>query len=306
MKTVLDSILSPAKLNLFLHVTGQREDGYHLLQSVMVPIDWYDTLHFELRTDGKIQRHDLGPKLPGEDLIVRAARKLQTHHPVSLGVDISIEKNIPMQAGLGGGSSNAAMVLLALNRLWQLHLPLPELHAIGLTLGADIPFFLHSSPAWVEGIGEKLTPIALPEEIYQQPIAVVKPPNGVSTQQIFSSPLLTKDTIPAKISTFISDAFTKKQADTVKEFCAVFDFGCNDLQTVAEQIEPQIKEAIDKASQYAGSQARMTGSGSAVFAPIRKKVEQVEQSTNMALPNGWLFKKCRILPAHPQADQLTA
>lgn len=306
MATVLDHILSPAKLNLFLHVTGQRDDGYHLLQSLMVHIDWCDTLHFELRNDGKIARHDLGVQLPTDDLTVRAATLMQKKYDISKGVDISIEKHIPMQAGLGGGSSNAAMTLMALNKLWNLCLPQAELHAMAIQLGADVPFFLYNGPAWVEGIGEKISPIVLPENIYQQHIAVVKPPNGVSTQQIFSSKVLTKDTKLVTITNFISDVNTKKNTGTVdlENIFAVFGFGCNDLQKAAECIEPQIKEAIDRLSQYADTTARMTGSGSAVFAPIRNKVERLEQSTNMSLPDNWLFKKCRILPAHPQTDQL--
>ena len=314
MKTGFDHILSPAKLNLFLHITGQRRDGYHLLQSLMVLIDWCDILHFELREDGKIQRHDLGEQLPENDLIVRAAKLLQQKTGTSLGIDISVEKHIPTQAGLGGGSSNAATVLLALNRLWGLHLPLTELHTLGIQLGADVPFFLHNGPAWVEGIGEILSPISLPEEVYQQTVAVVKPPIGVSTQQLFLNPLLTKNSKPVIIADFISDAFKKKYTDncsgSVKGeftvFDTVFGFGCNDLQTVAEQVEPEIKKAIDMLSKYAGTTARMTGSGSAVFAPIRNdRVGLPEQSTNIPLCEGWLLKKCRILPAHPQAYLLT-
>ena len=158
----LFDVPAPAKLNLFLHVTGRRADGYHLLQSVFMLIDWCDTLHFERRSDGHIQRHDLSTPLPADDLIVRAARLLQSTTGTAQGADISIDKRIPAQAGMGGGSSDAASTLLALNRLWQLNLPLPRLEALGLQLGADVPFFLRGHNAWVEGVGEQITPIELP------------------------------------------------------------------------------------------------------------------------------------------------
>jgi len=154
MKSLYD-ISAPAKLNLFLHVTGRRSDGYHLLQSVFMLIDWCDTLHFDLRADGRISREDLGPPLPVDDLVVRAARALQAASNSPLGAHIGIEKHIPAQAGMGGGSSDAASTLLALNRLWKLNLSLEKLIKIGLQLGADVPFFLNGRNAWVEGIGEK-------------------------------------------------------------------------------------------------------------------------------------------------------
>src|SRR5574343_785229 len=157
---------APAKLNLFLHVTGRRPDGYHLLQSLFVPIDWADTLHLERRGDGRLLRHDLGPALPEDDLCLRAARALQQASCCPLGVDISIDKQVPWGAGLGGGSSDAATVLLGLNRLWGLHWPRERLLALGLTLGADVPFFLGRGPAWVEGIGEILTPLDWPSEAF--------------------------------------------------------------------------------------------------------------------------------------------
>ena len=152
---------APAKLNLFLHVVGRRADGYHLIDSLMLPIDWCDTLHFERRDDGRLARHDLGDPLPADDLCLRAARALQQASGTPLGADISIEKRLPSGAGLGGGSSDAASTLLALNRLWGLDWPLERLLPIGLALGADLPFFLDGRPARVGGIGERLTPVAL-------------------------------------------------------------------------------------------------------------------------------------------------
>ena len=160
MKALYD-LPAPAKLNLFLHVTGRRDDGYHLLQSVFMLIDWCDTLHIERRNDGRLSREDLTTPLPADDLVLRAARALQAFATPGQGAHIAIAKQVPAQAGMGGGSSDAATCLLALNRLWGLNLPLAKLEQIGLTLGADVPFFLRGRNAWVEGIGEKITPIAL-------------------------------------------------------------------------------------------------------------------------------------------------
>ena len=162
MRTLTD-VLAPAKLNLFLHITGQRPDGYHLLQSAFMLIDWCDTLHFERLDRSVIQREDLTTPLPPDDLITRAARSLQAASQTSFGAHIAVEKSIPAQAGMGGGSSDAASTLLALNRLWGLNWPLSKLLPLGLALGADVPFFLHGHNAWVEGIGEKITPLELPK-----------------------------------------------------------------------------------------------------------------------------------------------
>ena len=167
----LHHVPAPAKLNLFLHITGRRPDGYHLLQSVFMLIDWWDVLHFDVRTDGQLKRCDLTIALPEDDLCLRAARLLQAASGSRLGAVISIEKRIPAQAGMGGGSSDAATVLLALNRLWGLNWPLSRLLPLGLQLGADVPFFLRGRNAWVQGIGEQLTPLTLPAARF----AVLKP-----------------------------------------------------------------------------------------------------------------------------------
>lgn len=180
MKAIYD-LPAPAKLNLFLHVTGRRDDGYHLLQSVFMLIDWCDTLHVELRGDGQLSREDLTVPLPADDLVLRAARALQAHAAPGQGAHIGVAKQVPAQAGMGGGSSDAATCLLALNRLWNLRLPLAELARIGLSLGADVPFFLSGHNAWVEGIGEKIRPIELPSARF----VVVKPPEGLDTRLIF-------------------------------------------------------------------------------------------------------------------------
>jgi 4-diphosphocytidyl-2-C-methyl-D-erythritol kinase len=245
MKSLYD-IPAPAKLNLFLHVTGRRADGYHLLQSAFMLIDWCDTLHFDVRSDGQLNRDDLLSPLPADDLIVRAARALQAASGTALGAQIGVEKRLPSQAGLGGGSSDAASTLLALNQLWQLKLGLTQLCAIGLSLGADVPFFLRGHNAWVEGIGETVKPLTLP----RCQMLVVKPQAGLQTQVIFSDPDLKRDTKPAIISGFAADPF---------------GFGHNDLQAVAQKLCPGVSLALGWL-QSLGLQGRMTGSGSAVFA----------------------------------------
>ena len=245
MKSLYD-IPAPAKLNLFLLITGQRADGYHLLQSAFMLIDWHDTLHFDLRPGPHISREDLLTPLPADDLIVRAAKALQTLSGSTLGVHISVEKRLPAQAGMGGGSSDAASTLLALNRLWRLNLSLEQLASIGLTLGADVPFFLYGRNAWVEGIGEQMTPLNLPLSRF----LVVKPMAGLDTRAIFSNPTLKRDSIPAIITGFAADPF---------------GFGRNDLQPVAQSICPGVSQALEWLDSL-GLQGRMTGSGSAVFA----------------------------------------
>ncbi len=184
----LYDVPAPAKLNLFLHITGRRADGYHLLQSVFMLVDWCDTLHFERRSDGVISREDLGPPLPDMDLTLRAAQALQSATGCTLGAHIGVLKSIPAQAGMGGGSSDAASALLALNRLWGLGLSRAALESIGLQLGADIPFFLRGHNAWVEGIGETITPLEKAHQLPQARFAIVKPAAGLETKLIFSSP----------------------------------------------------------------------------------------------------------------------
>lgn len=264
---------APAKLNLFLHVTGRRADGYHLIQSAFMLIDWCDLLHFERRDDGRISRIDLGPALPADDLVVRAARALQIEAGCRLGAQITLDKRIPVQAGLGGGSSDAATCLLALNRLWGLELPLSRLEAIGLGLGADVPFFLRGRNAWVEGIGEKLTPLDLPAGRF----VVVKPSAGLETARVFADPGLRRDTSLAIISGFAADPF---------------GFGHNDLQPVAERLCPEISTAIEWLARQ-GMKARMSGSGSAVFAPALEPAQEPE------IPQGWQVRRCSNLAAHP-------
>lgn len=269
----LYDIPAPAKLNLFLHINGRRSDGYHLLQSAFMLIDWCDQLHFALRSDGHISREDLGVALPAEDLCVRAARALQAATACTLGVHIGVAKSVPSQAGMGGGSSDAASTLLALNRLWKTGLSRSQLAAIGLQLGADVPFFLLGQHAWVEGVGEVLTPLTLPKARF----AVLKPQAGLDTRAVFAHPLLARNTALAIISGFAADPF---------------GFGHNDLQPVAQMLCPAVGESIDWFSAQ-GLNARMTGSGSAVFAqlPHDKDVHDA--------PGGMTLKTCSSLDAHP-------
>jgi len=270
---ILYDISAPAKLNLFLHITGRRSDGFHLLQSVFMLIDWCDTLHFELRADGHISREDLGASLPVDDLVVRAARALKSCSGSPQGVHIGIEKSIPTQAGMGGGSSDAAATLLALNRLWKLHYPLVKLTQIGLQLGADVPFFLAGHNAWVEGIGEKISPIALPPGQF----LVLKPEEGLDTTLVFSDSSLKRDSETATISGFTKD---------------VFGFGHNDLQSVAQKLCPSITKALDWLAAL-GLSGRMTGSGSAVFAPMIPAVDWQRAASTVPA------RLCNNLSVHP-------
>jgi 4-diphosphocytidyl-2-C-methyl-D-erythritol kinase len=260
----LYEVAAPAKLNLFLHVVGRRADGYHLLQSAMVLIDWCDTLHFERRSDGHLARHDLGASLPAEDLCLRAARALQAASTTHWGADISIDKQIPWGAGMGGGSSDAASTLLALNRLWQLHWPLSRLMSLGLSLGADVPFFLGCHPAALaEGIGEKLTPLALPSRTF----AVVKPPVHLLTQEVFQSPLLVPRPEADIVTGYLVNNFTAWWVSSGVSAVVGDLFGTNDLEPVVQNRCPQVLESASWLAQRFGN-SRMTGSGSAVFSMV--------------------------------------
>lgn len=292
MKAIYD-VPAPAKLNLFLHITGQRADGLHLLQSIFMLIDWCDTLHFEVRSDGRITRADIGlahlEPLPQDDLTVRAAKALQLACGTPKGAHITLQKRIPSQAGMGGGSSDAASCLLALQRLWGVTLPRSKLMAIALSLGADVPFFLFGGNAWVEGVGEKMTPITLPSADF----LVVKPPLGVSTPAIFRSPALKRDTGTATILGFAAH-------DKLEDRLEIFGFGHNDLQPVAEKLCPQINQSLDwlASRQLTG---RMTGSGSSVFAYLPHDVNgTLGASVDISgHPDGFKVRKCSNLQIHP-------
>lgn len=290
----LFNVPAPAKLNLFLHVNGRRADGYHLLQSVFMLLDWCDNLHFELRHTGRISREDLSAgHLPEQDLTVRAAQALQQATGCGLGVHIGLEKNLPAEAGLGGGSSDAASCLLALNRLWGLGLTRQQLATIGLQLGADVPFFVGGRNAWVEGVGEQLTPVSLPATRF----VVVKPPGGASTQHIFSSPSLKRDTKTARIQGF---AAIESSANDPRQWLSldlqkILDSGRNDLQPVAQALCPDVGHGLNWLATH-GLEGRMTGSGTAVFAQMRQSLDLSDA------PSNWTVRECSNMDAHPLLD----
>lgn len=278
----MHDVPAPAKLNLFLHVTGRRPDGYHLLQSVFVLVDWHDTLHFELRPAGQLSREDVGAPVPEDDLALRAARALQAATGCTAGAHITLDKRLPVQAGMGGGSSDAASCLLALNRLWNTRVPLAQLESIGLALGADVPFFLRGRTAWVEGIGERITPVDVPRCRF----LVAKPALGLETAAIFRDPGLRRDTQPAILSGFAANPL---------------QFGRNDLQDVARRLCPEVGEALDWMAAQ-GLRGRMTGSGSAVFAPLVDCESPFTAPGNWPMapaPAGWTVRECSKMDAHP-------
>jgi len=281
---------APAKLNLFLHVTGRRADGYHELQSLMVPIALADTLDFELREDGRIVRTGDVIGAVESDLCLRAAALLREASGTSLGVDIVVEKRIPAGSGMGGGSSDAATTLLALNRLWRLGWARDRLAALALRLGADVPFFLGPGPALAEGIGERLTQVAWPVRWF----AVIHPQVSVSTAEIFSAPELTRST---KVLT-IAD-FSALQDNAVRSGIPARDdlFGANDLEPVVRRRYPEVDAAIAHLARF--GPARMTGSGAAAYAALPS--ESAAQEAVSELPAGWQGWAVRSLVEHPLA-----
>jgi len=256
------SLQSPAKLNLMLHITGRRDDGHHLLQTVFQFIDLNDQIEFDLTPDGSIQRYDSNtPVSEAEDIVIQAAELLQERFRVDRGVQISIDKHIPIGGGLGGGSSNAATTLLALNQMWSLNLGLSELAEIGLDLGADVPVFVMGRAAWASGIGEQLSPIELSEPWY----LVIHPGVQVSTAKIFAAEELTRDCDAITIRAFLSGS------------------GINVCEKVACNLYPEIQLAIDWLNQYGN--ARMTGTGACVFAAF-DSLDQAEGVVSRA-PSQW-------------------
>lgn len=271
---------APAKLNLFLRITGRRGDGYHQLQSVFRMLDWGDVLRLRIREDGRIQR--LGASVAGvgedDDLAVRAAKLLQSEANCTKGADIIVEKLIPAGAGFGGGSSDAATVLQALNRLWGLGLPTDRLAGLGLRLGADVPVFVHGHNAWAEGVGERLTPIELTKAWYLLVDAGVH----VATGKLFQAPELTRDSPPATISDFVSDAFGPGAA-----------LG-NAFEPVLRRNEPAVEAVFAALAGIAalhGSRPRLTGTGSGVF--VEFATRESAEAALASLPPGlraWLAK----------------
>lgn len=277
MKALLD-VPAPAKLNLFLHIVGRRPDGYHLMQSAFVLLDVCDLLDFDWRPTDQISREDCDSslaELPANDLVVRAAQLLQKATGCTQGAHVRLRKRIPIQAGMGGGSSDAASCLLALNRMWGTGLSRRELMTLGLQLGADVPFFLFGTNAWAEGIGDELTAL----EFTPQQFLVVKPNSGLATGAIFSDSALRRSTKPATIQGFVESSHTEK-------LC----FGHNDLQAVAELHCPEISGCVKLLNKH-GLLARMTGSGSAVFAHGENMFPE--------MPDDWFVARASSLREHP-------
>ncbi len=268
---------APAKLNLFLHVTGRRADGYHLLQTVFQFIDQCDRLSFEIRGDGLVRRvTDLAGVRSENDLAVRAATLLQQRAGCSLGADIHIEKNLPMGGGLGGGSSDAATTLHALNTLWGLDLPRNVLLELALQLGADVPVFVAGHAAWAEGVGEVLTPVELAEPWY----VVIAPPCQVNTAEIFQAPELTRDCQEITIGSFLSGQ------------------GGNVFEALVRRRHPQVDEALNWLASYAP--ARMSGTGACVFAAFDHAVEA--HKVYGERPPGWQGFVARGVNRSPLLD----
>lgn len=288
---------APAKLNLFLHVTGRRADGYHLLQTVFQLVDHGDTLHFILRDDQQIRRSTALPGVPeAQDLSVRAALLLQAellrrHGALPRGVDIAIDKRLPMGGGLGGGSSDAASTLMALNYLWQGGLTRNELMVLGLPLGADIPFFIFGETAFAEGVGEALVPVATADCWY----VVIEPGVAVPTAAIFGATDLTRDSKPVKIADFSSHlAAAGNRAHGVAGL-GRNGFGRNDLQPVACRLFAPVAEAVQWLSAHGA--ARMTGSGACVFCAFAE--EQQADAVLGQVPAHWTAWKAKALQRHP-------
>jgi 4-diphosphocytidyl-2-C-methyl-D-erythritol kinase len=272
---------APAKLNLFLHVTGRRPDGYHELQTVFQLIDLCDAIDLSVRRDGQIRRI-AGPEevAPEEDMTVRAARALKQATGSSLGVDIGIKKRIPMGGGLGGGSSDAATVLLALNRLWGCGLRLGELAELGLKLGSDVPVFVYGSSAWAEGRGERLQALELPEQWY----LLIHPGVAVSTAEVFQAPELTRNSPLITIRAFLESG------------------GRNDCEPVVRARVEAVREALDWLARYAP--ARLTGTGSCVFASCASA--DAAERIAARVPDCWTSHVARGLNLSPVHARLNA
>lgn len=284
MYEILRDCPAPAKLNLFLHIVGRRPNGYHELQTVFQLIDWADTLHFARRDDGRIVHTNPLPGVPPEtDLTVRAARLLQQHCGVRFGVEIAIEKRLPAGGGIGGGSSDAATTLLALNRMWQLDLPRSELQALALQLGADVPFFVFGRNAFAEGLGEELHAVDLPHRYF----LVVNPRVHVATDKIFRDPLLTRD------SKIVTMAFFLEH--TSKNVLGTDEIFRNDMQAAVIREYAEVAAVIDWFSTF--TTARMTGSGASVFAAFDTKAEA--EAAYQRLPERWLGQVTASLAEHP-------
>lgn len=273
---------APAKLNLFLHIVGRRSDGYHLLQTVFQLLDWGDTVRLRTRSDGEIARsNDVPGVAPQSDLCLRAAHALREHSGSRMGVDIALDKRIPLGGGLGGGSSDAATVLVALNDLWSAGLSPDELAGIALDLGADVPVFVRGYSAWAEGVGEKLTPIALRQRHY----VIVDPGISVATAALFQAPELTRNSPPLTISDYLSGS----GAGTTNAFTPIARAGY-----------PPLAAALDWLGQF--GEARLTGSGGCIFVDV----ESAERADEIAeqCPLDFTVYQARGVDRSPLLDAL--
>jgi 4-diphosphocytidyl-2-C-methyl-D-erythritol kinase len=272
---------APAKLNLFLQITGRRADGYHELQSVFQLIDRCDTIAIGVREDGRIER-PTGPAQvePDADLVVRAARALQGATGTRLGASLRVLKRIPLGGGLGGGSSDAATTLLALNELWDCRLSIDDLARLGLPLGADVPVFVHGSSAWAEGVGERLRPLELPDRWY----VVIHPRVAVSTRDVFQSPELTRNSPVITIRAFFESG------------------GRNDCEPVVRAHCPEVADALDWLARFAP--ARLTGTGSCIFAEFASAIEAERLAARV--PDRWTSFVARGLNISPVHEWLQA
>ena len=270
------AVLSPAKLNLFLHITGRRPDGYHELQTLFQLLDWGDQLLFTPNHSGSITLESNAPGIPLEDnLIVRAAQVLQQG---SLGAHIVLQKHIPTGAGLGGGSSNAATTLLALNHLWDLRLSRATLQSLGTRLGADVPVFVGARTAWAEGVGDILTPIELPERWY----LILVPNCHVSTAEIFCHQQLTRNSIPIKMATFFEEDSR------------------NDCQQLVRDLYPEVDKALKVLANF--GEARLTGTGACAFISFDNAAQA--RKARKELPDEWTSILARGVNASPLPKEL--
>ena len=284
------TLRSPAKLNLFLHIVGRRDDGYHLLQSVFQLIDWCDTVYLKKIAENEVRRINPIPGVPPEqDLVVRAANLLKDFCNVDVGVEIDLKKEIPMGAGMGGGSSDASTTLIGLNALWDLKLSKETLCTLGLKLGADVPFFIFGQNAFVEGIGEKIQEISLETPDF----LVIFPNQGIATASIFQDPELTRDHAQITIDGFLASPLS---------------YQSNDCQAVAMRICPEVKQALEWITQaIPGSEPRMSGSGSSVFAVLDPKTDIATlENLLQNLPKGWVGRVVRGLNKNPAYNLISS
>ncbi len=276
---------APAKLNLFLHIVGRRSDGYHELQTCFQFVDLCDDISLTVREDGEIRRlRGAAGVVEESDLCVRAARSLKAAAGGRLGADIDVVKRIPMGAGLGGGSSDAATCLVALNRLWGLNLGVEELAALGLKLGADVPVFVHGRAAWAEGVGERLVPLVPPIAPAERNYLIIKPNVFVGTAEVFRDPELTRNSPPITIHGFLASG------------------GRNDCLGVVRRRYPEVARALDWLSAY--GTARLTGTGACVFVDV----DSIERGHEIArnVPPEWEAFVVRGLNDSPLLERLSA